>query len=96
MFYVYCLKNRFNKIYIGYTADLRERVKSHNYGRSKFTKKSRPWKLIYYEAYLSEKDAKLREKTLKNYGSTLGQLKKRVANSMDTPPRPCDRMESYN
>ncbi len=82
MFYAYILKNRFDKIYIGYSVDLRKRIKSHNYGRVKSTKQGKPWKLVYYEAYLSKKDAKLREKTLKNYGSTLGQLKKRIAYSM--------------
>ena len=82
MYYVYLLKNKFNKIYIGYTTDLRKRIQDHNYGRTKSTKRTRPWKLIYYESYLSEEDAKLRERTLKNYGSTLGQLKKRLAQSM--------------
>jgi len=82
MFYVYLLKNKFDKTYMGYTADLRNRFKDHNYGRVKFTKLGRPWNLVYYEAFLSKKDAQLREKTLKNYGSTLGQLKQRISNSL--------------
>ena len=82
MFYAYLLKNRCNKIYIGYSSDLRKRLCDHNYGRVKSTKLGKPWKLVYYEAYLSKKDAQLREKTLKNYGSTLGQLKKRIAGSL--------------
>lgn len=68
---------------MGYSSDLRKRFKDHNYGRVKYTKLGRPWKLVYYEAYLSEKDAKDREKTLKNYGSTLGQLKKRIKYSFN-------------
>ena len=38
-------------------------------------------KLIYYESYLSEKDARKRERDLKKYGSALGHLKKRIYNS---------------
>ena len=82
MFYVYLLKNNYDKIYIGYSGDLRKRFKDHNYGRVKSTKMGKPWKLVYYEAFLSGKDAKIRESTLKNYGSTLGQLKKRINNSL--------------
>ena len=81
MFYVYFLKNRYDNIYVGYSADLRERFKAHNYGKVRSTRKGRPWKLIYYEAYLAEKDARTRERTLKRYGSTLGQLKKRLRDS---------------
>lgn len=81
-YYVYLIKNKFNKIYIGYSADLRKRFKDHNYGKVKYTKSDRPWRLVYYEAFLSKLDAEKREKTLKNYGSTLGQLKKRIDKSL--------------
>lgn len=41
------------EIYIGYTTDdLRKRIKEHNQGLSKSTKPYRPWRLIYYEAWL--------------------------------------------
>jgi len=49
---------------------------------STYTKLRRPWRLVYYEAYLSKEDAKIREETLKNYGSTLGHLKKRIKKSL--------------
>lgn len=82
MFYVYVLKNHLGEIYFGYSSDLKKRLKDHNYGKSKYTKSRRPWSLVYYEAYLSRVDARKREKTLKNYGSTLGQLKKRIESSL--------------
>ncbi|OGY60309.1 MAG: hypothetical protein A3B23_00185 [Candidatus Colwellbacteria bacterium RIFCSPLOWO2_01_FULL_48_10] len=82
MFYFYLLKNKFKNIYIGYTADLRQRIKDHNYGKVDVTKDKKPWQIFYYEAYLSEDDARLRESTLKNYGSILGQLKKRISKSL--------------
>jgi len=76
MFYVYFLKKpKLKYIYIGFTDDLQRRMKEH--------KKDRPgYKLIYYEAYLSEKDARERERKLKQYGSTLGHLKKRLSNTL--------------
>ena len=46
-------------------------------------KKDKPnYKLIYYEACPSKKDARARERKLKQYGSTLGHLKKRLSNTL--------------
>jgi putative endonuclease len=77
MFYVYILKKPGSEmIYIGYSADLRKRIKAH-------TGREHPgWELVYYEAYLSETDAKLRERRLKSYGSSLSLLKKRIESSL--------------
>ncbi len=52
--------------YIGFTNDLRKRLSYHNNGLNLSTKSHRPWKLIFYEAYLDESDAKRREKYLKS------------------------------
>jgi putative endonuclease len=65
MYYVYILRNNDGRLYIGYTEDLRRRFKEHNDGLSSATKPYRPWKLIFYEAYTSKKDAKRREIYLK-------------------------------
>ncbi len=66
MFYNYVLQSKKNKsLYVGYTTDLRKRLKEHNQGLNRSTKPYRPWKLIYYEACLNEKDAKRRENYLK-------------------------------
>jgi len=78
MFYNYVLQSIKNKnLYIGYTKDLRKRLKEHNQGLNRSTKPYRPWRLIYYEACLDEKDAKRREHYLK---TTQGQrlLKRRL------------------
>jgi len=53
-------------MYTGYTVDLRKRFKDHNEGKSTYTKYRGPYKLIYYEACLDEKDAKARERYLKS------------------------------
>ena len=69
-FYVYILLSLKNgSLYIGFTTDLRKRFKQHNNGESEATKSFRPYTLIHYEAFLSEKDAKNREEYLKSgYG----------------------------
>jgi putative endonuclease len=66
MFYVYCLESvKYDELYFGYTNDLKRRFKEHNQKLNFSTKRYAPWKLIYYEACLSEDDAKRREKYLK-------------------------------
>ena len=66
-YYVYVLQSLKNKsFYIGYTSDLKQRFKEHNLGKSLATKPFIPYKLIYYEAFLSRKDAKDREIYLKS------------------------------
>ncbi len=67
MFYVYCLESkvRERELYFGCTTDLKRRLIEHNTGLNKSTKRYIPWKLIYYEACLSEVDAYRREEYLK-------------------------------
>ena len=78
MFYIYILESLVNKqLYIGYTSDLKRRLKEHNQGLNFSTKRYMPWKLIYYEACLDESDARRREKYLKTtQGSRL--IKRRI------------------
>lgn len=67
MFFVYILQSKKDKsLYIGYSSDLKKRFKEHNQGLSISTKHRRPYKLIYYEAFVKQKDAKDREKYLKS------------------------------
>ena len=78
MYYVYLLNDPSSSaIYIGYTADLRRRFQEHQ-----ILKRHRGWRLVYYEAYLDERDARKRERKLKDYGSSLGKLKERIAPSL--------------
>ena len=66
MFYTYLLQSKKNGTwYTGSTNDLRKRLKQHNDGKSTFTKRDRPYKLIYYEACMNEDDARSRELQLK-------------------------------
>lgn len=54
------------KRYIGTCADLRMRVAEHNRGESNFTKRGKPWKLLYYQAFINKKDAREEEFFLKS------------------------------
>lgn len=65
-YYVYVLQSlKTDWIYVGSTSDLRKRFKSHNDGENLSTKGYIPFKLIFYEAYLSKKDALRREEYFK-------------------------------
>ncbi|HNE51074.1 MAG TPA: GIY-YIG nuclease family protein [Chitinophagales bacterium] len=68
MFVVYVLHSpRFDKIYIGFTSDLQNRIKAHNELATKgWTIKFRPWTVIYTETFDNKKDAIEREKQLKS------------------------------
>lgn len=67
MYWVYVLySTKFEKIYIGYTSDLEQRILSHNsLAKKGYTIKYRPWELIHTEVYQTKKDALLRERQLK-------------------------------
>jgi predicted GIY-YIG superfamily endonuclease len=81
MNYVYIIKNENRELYYGSTNDLKKRFVEHNSNKS-FSTKNHNWKLIYYEAYLSEKDAREREHQLKYHGQALAQLKRRISDSL--------------
>ena len=80
MYYVYVICDVDGNLYVGYSSDLKSRIKQHNNGENKSTK-GRVWKLVYYEAFLSKKDAVLREKKLKQRGQAKRFLKERIKNS---------------
>ncbi len=74
MYYLYILKNQVNKeIYIGYSQNLERRIQEH---------KGKNPELVYYEAYKSEKDARMREIKLKQHGQTKRRLKERLQHSL--------------
>ena len=65
-YYTYILKSKKDRrLYTGFTNDLRKRLLEHNSGKSFYTKGRGPFKIIYYEACLLEKEARSRELYLK-------------------------------
>lgn len=81
MFYVYLLECQDDESwYVGYTDDLRARIKRHNNGTgARTTARKENWRLIYYEAYLTKADAIGREKFLKS-GAGRVYLNKQLKN----------------
>jgi putative endonuclease len=66
-YHVYMLKSLEKKTvtYVGYTSDIKKRIKLHNLGKgAKFTR-GRKWKLIYKEKFNSKKEAISREYYIK-------------------------------
>ncbi|MBI3589019.1 MAG: GIY-YIG nuclease family protein [Candidatus Liptonbacteria bacterium] len=72
MYYVYVLQSDKKQWYIGSTNNLRRRYEEHQRG-------TKPWKLVYYEAYATLDLARHREKLLKHYGSAWRGLKQRIS-----------------
>ena len=68
VFFTYVLQSvKDDNFYTGFTNNLERRFKEHMTGKVKSTRNRVPFKLIYYEACLSQKDALHREKYLKSY-----------------------------
>ncbi len=66
MYYVYILQSKKdNDLYTGCTNDLKKRFLLHNSGKIFSTKDRKPFKIIYYEAFLNQRDAFAREQWLK-------------------------------
>ncbi len=62
MYYVYIFQSLKDKrTYIGYTRDLDARLIKHNSGQVASTKHRRPLKLLFFEEFLTMKEAKERE-----------------------------------
>ena len=51
--------------YVGYSADLKQRIADHNAGKNRFTAPFRPWKFVFYAAFDTEQRARNFEKYLK-------------------------------
>ncbi|HRY82272.1 MAG TPA: GIY-YIG nuclease family protein [Candidatus Moranbacteria bacterium] len=66
MFYCYILLSPQSHIfYFGSANDLKERLKLHNTGKVKSTKPHLPWRLVWYCAFETEKQARGFEQYLK-------------------------------
>ena len=68
MFTVYILKSlNKDRYYVGFTADLTDRLRRHNSGSNKSTKFGIPWSVVYTEEFADKKLAWLRERQIKSY-----------------------------
>lgn len=80
MYYVYVLQSeKDGRLYKGYTEDLKKRFSEHQRGKVKSTNYYKPWKLVYYEAFLNKTDALKEERFLKS-GKGKSTLKEKLKN----------------
>lgn len=81
MFYTYILRNAItNRYYIGYTPDLKNRLKNHFSGKVKSTKSNLNYHLEWYCGFQVKSQALSFEKYLKT-GSGIAFMKKRFFKS---------------
>ena len=75
VFYVYLIRNKeTNRLYLGYTNNLKRRLTEH---------KNKNPELIYCEVYKNERDARNRERKLKQKGQSIRWLKQRIKYSLE-------------
>lgn len=66
--YVYILQSEAfsDRFYVGYTRDLKERLRRHNSGEVSHTAKWKPWRVKTYVAFTDERRARDFEQYLKS------------------------------
>jgi putative endonuclease len=65
-YYFYILRSKKNgKLYLGYSTNLKDRLKSHNQGINKATKPNIPYELIFFSGFRNKTDAISCEKYFK-------------------------------
>ncbi|MEI6850948.1 MAG: GIY-YIG nuclease family protein [Candidatus Saccharibacteria bacterium] len=68
MYYLYILRNKFGKFYIGQTNNIQRRLQDHgNKNGAKFVKDNGDFELIYFEKFEFRDDAMKREKQIKGW-----------------------------
>ena len=74
-FSVYILYSEsFHKYYTGQTSDLQARLKTHNKGQNRSTKRYMPWKVFAYKVVSSRSEAMELETKLKNLRSLIKMM----------------------
>ena len=82
-FYVYVCKSlKDDRLYVGSTNNLERRLQEHARGEVQSTKHRQPFKLLYYEVYEIEKDARMREQYLKGGGRARKNLKIQLSETL--------------
>lgn len=66
MYYAYVLINGKGEFYKGHSDDMNKRLREHNSGVTKSTRKANDWKIVYNEEYKTREEAIKREKYFKS------------------------------
>ena len=72
---VYVIQSQNKRYYTGITENMEKRLREHNEGKSKWTKRFKDWKLVYKEEYKTLSEALKREKFIKNQKGGIGFFK---------------------
>ncbi|MGB4292666.1 MAG: GIY-YIG nuclease family protein, partial [Bacteroidales bacterium] len=69
-FFVYIIYSSIlDRYYVGYTKNPQGRLVKHNLGVTNFTRRGRPWELVYVEEFSSRTEAIKRESQIKRMKS---------------------------
>ena len=82
-FYILQSLTKPDHFYKGSTGDLDKRLAEHNAGETTSIRPYLPFRMVYYEAYVSEKAARLREHAVKQSGSISVPLHRRIKESLN-------------
>jgi putative endonuclease len=83
MYYVYILlSSKSHLFYFGSTTNLKIRFQLHNSGKIQSTKPHRPWKLVWYAGFSTEKGARDFELYLKTGSGKAFAYKRFVAEAL--------------
>lgn len=64
--YTYIVRCKDNTLYTGWTNNLERRIRNHNSGKgAKYTRSRCPVELVYYETFLTKREAMRREWEIK-------------------------------
>ena len=66
-FYIYIIKSKEGRFYVGSTENLGNRLKKHNQKMSFWTSRFSDWEIIYTEKFKTRKEALCREQIIKSY-----------------------------
>jgi len=75
-YYVYVLKSREGRLYIGSTTDLDRRMRQHQEGKAGWTRSRGPWELVHVETFIARSEALHCERRLKT-GKANQELRQR-------------------
>ena len=96
MYYVYVLKSiNFERKYVGFTSNFKNRLEQHNSGKTKSTRPYKPWKILFYEEFDDKIDAIKREKYLKS-GVGREYIKTRLRSSIEYRACPAVSADRYD